>query len=365
MRPVGLSLYKPNKAYHGFTLLAPMQGTDAYLIDMVGNVVHRWQLPYNPGDYGYLLESGNLLISGRTNSGPLQIGGRSGIVMELDWESNRVWEYVDDTLHHDMCRMDNGNTMLLGWEKVPSDLAERVKGGKPGKTENGLWCDYFREITSKGETRWEWHGYEHLDPASDAICPLHMRDEWTHSNTCEVLPDGNVMTSFRLLDTVAIIDKSSGDFLWKWGREELGHQHDPNLLDNGNILIFDNGWHTLTSPTPGSRVIEVEPYSGKIQWEYKTKPGWEFFSAFISGAQRLPNGNTLICEGMTGRLLEVTGEGEVVWEYVNQFYGYDDRFGHANMVFRAYRYGPDFPGLKGQDLNPERFAGLNNLYRRA
>ena len=97
----------------------------------------------------------------------------------------------------------------------------------------------------------------------------------------------------------------------------MGHQHDPTLLDNGNILIFDNGWHALTAPTPASRVIEVDPRTNQIQWEYKTKPGWDFFSAFISGAQRLPNGNTLICEGMTGRLFEVTYEGELVWEYTN------------------------------------------------
>ena len=89
----------------------------------------------------------------------------------------------------------------------------------------------------------------------------------------------------------------------------------------------------------------------------------EFFSAFISGAQRLPNGNTLVCEGMTGRLFEVTREGEMAWEYVNPFYGPDERFGHANRVFRAYRYDADFPGFKGKELLPERFSWLSNLYR--
>jgi len=73
------------------------------------------------------------------------------------------------------------------------------------------------------------------------ICPLDRRHEWTHANTCAVLPDGNVLTSFRLLSTVAIIDRHSGAFVWKWGREELGHQHDPHLLPNGNVLLFDNG----------------------------------------------------------------------------------------------------------------------------
>ena len=340
-----------------------MEGTGAYLLDMRANVVHRWELAHRPGDYGYLLESGNLLISGHTDQGPLHIGGKGGVLTELDWAGNKVWEYVDDTLHHDFCRMANRNTMVLGWEKVPIDVANRVKGGKPGtEPEIGLWSDYFREVTPEGETAWEWHAYQNLDPEEDAICPLHRRDEWTHTNTCEVLPDGNVLTSYRLLDTVAIIDKSSGKFIWKWGRDQLGHQHDPTLLDNGNILIFDNGWHSMTAPTPGSRIIEVEPNSGEIRWEYKTKPGWDFFSAFISGAQRLPNGNTLVCEGMTGRVFEITYEGEMVWEYVNPFFGYDERFGHANRLFRAYRYGPDFPGFKGKDLTTEANAWLSHLY---
>jgi outer membrane protein assembly factor BamB len=177
------------------------------------------------------------------------------------------------------------------------------------------------------------------------------------------LPDGNLLTSFRLLNTVAIIDKRSGDFRWKWGRDELGHQHDPNPLPNGNLLIFDNGFHTVR-PGPGtqSRIIEVDPNTNTIVWKYEARPGWEFFSFFISGAQRLPNGNTLVCEGMTGRLFEVTSEGEIVWEYTNPFFGDDERYGRVNLVFRAYRYGPDFPGFQGKVFDPQRYAWLNHLY---
>ena len=67
------------------------------------------------------------------------------------------------------------------------------------------------------------------------------------------------MISFRQLDTVGIIDKRSGKFSWKWGRGELGHQHDPTQLENGNILIFDNGWHSLQAIGARSRIIEVDP----------------------------------------------------------------------------------------------------------
>jgi hypothetical protein len=85
MRQLGLIVYKPDKTFHGYTLFAPMRRSSAYLIDMQGAIVHRWQLPYRPGDYGYLLDNGHLLISGQTGKGPVAFGGRGGILMELDW----------------------------------------------------------------------------------------------------------------------------------------------------------------------------------------------------------------------------------------------------------------------------------------
>ena len=177
----GLTVYQPDKVYQGFTLFSPLEGTSTYLIDMRGNVVHRWQMPYRPGEYAELLSNGNLLFGGRTGKGTVNIGGRGGIVMEVDWEGHTVWEYAEDSLHHDFCRMENGNTMVLGWELVPPDVAKSIKGGKPGtEDERGIWCDYFREVDKDGQTVWEWHAYEHLDLQSDAMCPLHRRDEWTH-----------------------------------------------------------------------------------------------------------------------------------------------------------------------------------------
>ena len=363
-KQLGLTEYQPEKAYQGYTLFSPLAQTNVYMVDMRGDVVHRWQVPYLPANYGHLLENGNLLYGGRTDKSPVNFGGRGGILIEVDWEGNILWEYIDDALHHDFRRMDNGNTMLLGWEPVPSDVAKHIKGGNPGtEEESGIWCDYLREITPDGQVAWEWYAYQHLDLAEDSICPLHKRTEWTHSNACQVLPDGNILTSFRLLSTVAIIDKKSGDFLWKWGKGELGHQHDPNMLANGNILIFDNGSHAINAQVPRSRVLEVNPKTSEVVWEYETLPGWDFFSPFVSGAQRLPNGNTLICEGMTGRMFEVTVEGDIVWEYISPYFGDDEHFGRVNMIFRAYRYGSDFPGFRGKNLDPEMYAWLNHLHR--
>ena len=102
-------------------------------------------------------------------------------------------------------------------------------------------------------------------------------------------------------------------------------------------------------------MIEVNPKTNEIVWEYKDECLPAFHSAICSSAERLPNGNTLICESTKGRIFEVTPDGEIVWEFVNPFYEYKENVGLSNLVFRAHRYGYDYPGLKGRDLNPDRF----------
>ena len=125
-------------------------------------------------------------------------------------------------------------------------------------------------------------------------------------------------------------------------RLPLSQQHDPRPLPNGNLLIFDNGPHRRDHPAPYSRVIEVDPRTSAIVWEYRDQSLFDFFSPYISGAQRLGNGNTLICEGCHGRIFEVTADGEVVWEYVSPHFALEKgRPGLNNWVFRAFRYTPD------------------------
>ncbi|MFQ6029002.1 MAG: hypothetical protein ACE5Q6_16095, partial [Dehalococcoidia bacterium] len=124
-------------------------------------------------------------------------------------------------------------------------------------------------------------------------------------------------------------------------------------------LLLDNGSHRRGLSY--SRVVEVDMDTSEIAWEYHGEPLSSFFTHFTGGAQRLPNGNTLICEGAEGRLFEVTPGSEVVWEYVSPLFLPDPQ-GYGNRVFRTRRYGPDFPGLAGRDLDPERYANLNRIY---
>jgi hypothetical protein len=158
-----------------------------------------------------------------------------------------------------------------------------------------------------------------------------------------------------------IIDKASGAIKWRWGAPlEWGHQHNPTILANGNILVFDNGLHRMTAdelPAPEgySRVVEVNPKTNEIEWEYADEDRCNFFSAVCSSAQRLPNGNTLICESSKGRIFEVTSNKEIVWEFISPFYHPWPRRGMANQIFKAHRYGTEYEGLKGKELDPNRF----------
>ncbi len=358
--------YVPSKAYNGYTLFAPMGGSGVWLIDMNGRFVHHWQMDYEPACHAILLPNGNLLCAIKLPDAPFpEFGGMGGKLIEMDWNGNLVWEYKDPYIHHDFHRLPNGNTMVLRWVATPDHIATRVKGGVPGTEREGImWADSFREITPEGKVVWEWLGYEHLDPGTDRICPLCSRAEWTHANTCFVLPDGNVLTSFLTLNEIAIIERATGKFKWRWGHGELAHPHDPRMLNNGHILVFDNGSHRPSSAAVPygmigfSRVLEVDVNSEKIVWEFKDEFPMHFNASFISGCERLPNGNTLICDGPTGRFFEVTSEKEVVWEYVNLFY-FESKppslLGWNNAVFRAHRYGLDYPGLMGKVLAPDRF----------
>ncbi len=356
-----VSIYDPARAYNGYTLWGPYHSQDVYLVDMKGRFVHHWRTPYLLGLHGRLLPNGNLLVGQRIPTGPaFHLPGSGGQLLEMEWDGNIVWKYEDLYMNaHDFDRMKNGNTMVCHWMQVPRDIAAKVKGGIPESEEEVIWGDCFQEITSEGKVVWEWLVHEHLDFETDIICPLCPRDCLIYTNSIFVMPDDNILTHFRLTNTVAVIDRKSGDITWRWQTEELGHAHNPVLLDNGNILIFDNGLHRLLSGIgfPYSRVLEVDMKTKEIKWEYKDDNPFSFFSSIWGNAQRLPNGNTLICDATKGRIFEVTPQKEIVWEFTNPFYHPWMRgpFGPMNGVFRAYRYGPDYGGLKGKDLDPDRF----------
>ena len=346
-RDVGVVTFDPKQAMPGITLIAPLAGKTVYLIGLRGETLHQWNLPFTPGNYAYLLPNGNLLWSGRTPEGPPIPQGKGGILREYNWDGEVLWEYRDPGQHHDFRRLPNGNTIYIGREPIPREAVARIKGGLPGTEHDGqIYGDYLREVNTKGETVWEWYAHRDMELERHELCPLCARDEFAHANTCAPLPDGNIMISFRRLNLIAIIDRETKRFRWEKRDDTWGHQHDCHLLPNGNILLFANGCHG--TGIPFSRVIEMDMDTGKTIWEYQGWPQHTFYSPNISGAQRLPNGNTLVCEGRPGRVFEVTHSKEIVWEYVCPFFENYGREGPSNALFRSYRYTGDSPEIAGR-----------------
>ena len=354
-RPTGLIHYQPASTSRGYTLFSPNGGDYAYLIDMDGHFVHRW---YSDGgiDYGFLLPNGNILFRSR---GSIPGLFSSDAIREINWEGGLVWEYSNPSLRRHG-RLANGNNLFLLYEEISPELTRQVQGGfaTPGDRQR-MQGDLVAEVTPDGAVVYEWRSSEHLSTQEDVICPLEARSSWGGANDLTVLDDGSFMISFRVLDTVAIVDRATDEFIWKWGPGQISHQHNPTRLANGHVLLLDNGAHR--QGLSYSRVIEVDPSTDEISWEYHGDPLMSFFTHFTGGAERLFNGNTLITEGATGRLFEVTPAGEVVWEYINPFFAHGQQ-GFNNGVFRAHRYGPDDPALLGRDLDPARYANLSRLY---
>jgi hypothetical protein len=175
-----------------------------------------------------------------------------------------------------------------------------------------------------------------------------------------------------------------GDLLYRWGnpraygRGSAGHQrlfgqHDvrwipPGLPGAGNLMIFDNGAGRpgadyssvleITPPIDGDGRYTIHPRAAfgpaRPSWTYTAPDRRSFFADFLSGAHRLPNGNTFICSGPTGRFFEVTPRGDTVWEYENPFSGDapNPAGDPSRSVFRATHLPPDHPGLAGRTLTP-------------
>lgn len=362
----GVTHFEPGRAWDGLTLFAPMYGRNVWLIDMDGTIVHRWQTENLPGNYGELLANGRLIFAGRTMPPAIpEFAGNGGQIVEYDWDGSILWEYRDPYLSHCFAPLANGNLLVAKWSAAPDEIGARVRGGQPGTERGGqVFGEAVQEIDRDGNVVWEWLSYDHLDPEIDVIGPLHPRDRWTNLNALHEMPDGRLLMSFRVINTIVIVNRLTGDIEWRWGPGEIAGQHNPTLLKNGNVLLFDNGAHRSYTTIDYSRVLEVDPETGRIVWEYKSNPVFDFSSFICSGAQRLPNGNTLICECTKGRLFEVTPEGDIVWQFVSPFHYEHPIFGTNNMVFRCSRYDRNDPRFANAPLDPERYADVNAMMPR-
>jgi hypothetical protein len=258
---------------------------------------------------------------------------------------------------------------------------------------------------SGGTIVWEWHLWDHLiqdfdsTKANYGVVQDHPElvdinygglalSDWTHTNAVDYNEElDQIMVSVCYFNEIWIIDHSTttqeaashsggryghgGDLLYRWGNpqtyrmgsgndQQLFGQHDaqwikPGLPGAGDILVFNNGRgrpsgdassaDEITPPLNANgtynRQLGAAYGPASAQWSYMADSPNDFYAINLGGVQRLPNGNTLICDGPHGRFFEVTREKEVVWEFTNQVPDPVD-----SHVFKCHFYVPDYPGLR-------------------
>jgi hypothetical protein len=405
--PTGVTVYDPSRTYNSFICFSSPDG-NTHLVDMDGNEVHRW--PY-VGLPGKIIDPklvggqrGHVLLQLSDNGEK-----RGGIfdnqtVGEFDWDGKKVWEWGTQApggsarQNHDWARLPNGNTLLL------VTIPHPVKGLGPKELgDQGVY-----EIDPAGSIVWKWVAGEHLRDfgfSYDGIRFLREKiarnpeevwgyleindlqvlgpNRWYDAGDPRFNPD-NLMFDSRKSNFIAIIDKKSGRIVWRLGPnfpgseysadqrilnkqlprpvDQISGQHNAHLIPEGlpgagNLLLFDDQGGAGFPPAAlgiyaGSRILEIDPIKNEIVWQYtganSGRPVWSFFSSFVSNAQRLPNGNTLIDEGMDGRFFQITPDGDIVWEYVPPYLGEKQVGGKTfvdSLVFRAqavpYDWVPD------------------------
>jgi hypothetical protein len=354
----GVLAYDPDKAYPGYNMYCCEVCPDIMLIDMRGEVAHTWFDPTGEvrrWHHAVMLPGGDVIAIAKSPNS----------LMRLDWNSAVIWR-KPIRVHHDLVVLPDSTLYVIGRERV---------------SHRSLEVELFLilHLSLSGEVIDSWSAFENLsgirqasDQTSflDTILDSMLADEdpadvlrsirertgpasspgggyvydYFHVNTIGLLPEtplglvdkrfaaGNLLICMRNVNQIAVLDRDTKEFLWVWGEGALEWPHHPTMLEDGNILVFDNGVRREYS-----RVIEVNPTTRTIEWEYLGDPPESFYSYTRGSAQRLPNGNTLVSEGDRARAFEVTRDGEIVWRWINP----RTRGKRRAQVYRMMRLEPE------------------------
>jgi outer membrane protein assembly factor BamB len=346
----GVTIHEQDRCYEGLNIYNHDSRPMCYLMDMSGAVLHIWSRPEGNWHDVEPLRSGDLLVA-----------ERDGMLLKLDWESGVRWA-SNKKYHHDVTVADNGDIYALTWDvlQIPdgpatipivNDYVTILSPDGTVKQDISIFSLFGGYVTEevRGEIR------EHLRSRESAgekteVEPQTVFDVF-HTNTVDIVETPiagvarkeDVLICIRNLDMVAVIDVSADTVVWSLDRHDLEKPHQPSFVD-GNLLVFDNG-----AERGYSRVLEIDPVNGGTVWEYTADPESAFFSLTRGGCQRLPNGNTLICESNKARVFEVTPQGEIVWE----FHGTEVKkaLKRRRPIYRMTRLAPDY--LTPHTLRPE------------
>jgi hypothetical protein len=371
---VSVLLNASAQTYDGYTLYFPQNGTKAYLIDMSGNTYHSWTFPsaaktcYST----YMLQDGSLMRTVAKTGNSFTGGPIAGEVQRVDWNGNVLWDFVYSTTtyctHHDICPMPNGNVLLISYELKTA--AEAVQAGCSQSLV--MWPDKIVEVQPSGATGgnvvWEWHAWDHLVQDHDATkdnygvvanhpellnINYNTAKDWIHMNGVDYNAAlDQVVFSSHALNEIYVIDHSTttaqaaghtggnsgrgGDFLYRWGNPSA-YQASGTAIFN---VVHDAHWIPADNPkfanylcgfnnkggTGSKSCIDIisPPYNG---FNYFLTAGSAYTPAASTwrhtysgtptpdngNSQQLPNGNMLLCIGMSGYIYEIDSNQNVVW----------------------------------------------------
>ena len=360
----GVLRYDAARTQPGYTLYTLAPDLSAHLIDMNGKELHRWSLSRDqamPGatremrtlfgmfepqiEGGHLFSNGDLLLVYEQKA----IGAWDTVLVKLDKDSRVLWK-TQVKAHHAVEAVDDRIYALTGEIKPPTrSPAVPNLAGMP-------YIDESVSILAPDGGALSMHSI--LDAMANAkgmrlagTVPFSDHIEPLHSNALDVLTEqtarfipgakpGDVLLSLRNLDMLAVLDPETNAIVWAL-RGSWRQQHDVKMLPNGHILLFDNLGALMSRGR--SRVLEVLPTTGAVVWSYGGTDDDPLDCEIRGGAQRLIGGNTLISESTAGRILEVTPDGSVVWEYVNPLVAVENsRKLIASLGLTVLRYDPSY-----------------------
>lgn len=318
---VSVTGFEEDLAQPGLNLVVSGHGPEAVLLDMKGNEVHSWSKELDeiwPGPLGFREYEPHKKFWRRAHVFPngdlLAIFEGIGMV-KLDSRSNVLWENKG-RCHHDLFVAEDGVIYTLS-----RHLRDKhARFGSQGK----ILEDFVTILSPNGE---ELERISILDAFLDsdyaaALAPAHKQGDILHTNTIELMDGrfaerhplytaGNALISIPSLNLIAVMSLTERRIVWTLGGLWT-FQHQPTVLDDGRMLVFDNQGHHGKS-----KVVEIDPLTQEIHWAYRHTEAAPFHSQIIGSCQRLPNGNTLITESTKGRAFEVTRGGQIVWEFYN------------------------------------------------
>jgi hypothetical protein len=353
----GVTAHAAQLSAGGYTAFTTGFDEAAFLIDMSGEVRHRWSMPagalrerFGSGQVPdgailnwrsfHLFANGDLLVVlQRSKFTPYGFA-----VVKLDKDSRILWANFNFA-HHDVTVDEQGRVYTIGQAIRPDDVPGLGSIQAPfledfvlvlapdGRTihrhsvmEAFAGTPFARSVSQLVKVR-DWKGdYFHVN----GIEPYDSR------NPIAVLRENQVLVSVRNMDALATLDLATGKIVWLLKGSWL-KQHDPDLVA-GRIMLFDNRGDFARGSR--SRILELDPLTQGVTWQATVGDGYDLYSGWGGSQQALENGNVLITETAPGRLLELTRDGRLAWVYHNAAKDEDGKY--SVPILEARRYAASF-----------------------